>query len=93
MWWDDNGPIDSFDAFQMGLRPPRCNGCKLAQLRHELGDKLLLLGGTVYELDAEPAPGQGEPTSHEGRPIRWIFRGMSYGHSDECYRWRPPKEE
>lgn len=79
--------------YEMDLRPPRCNGCKLAQLKHELGDKFLVLLGTVYELDTKPSSGQGEPTSHEGRPIRFRFWGMAYGHSDECYNWRPPKSD
>ena len=68
-----------------------CNGCKLAKLRYILGDKFLMIPGEgIYELDAEPRPGQGEPQSHEGRPVRFHFWGMSYGHSDECFHWRPP---
>ena len=68
----------------------RCNGCKLAKLRHTLGDKFLMIPGQgVYELDAQPSPGQGEPQSYEGRPIRFHWWGMSYGHSDECYHWQP----
>lgn len=82
-------PIDSSDLHQMG-RAPRCNGCRLAQLKHELGESFLMLNGNVYELDAEPRPGQGEPYKHKGRPIRWHFWGMSYGHSDECYNWQSP---
>ncbi|NIV30034.1 MAG: hypothetical protein GWN58_11195 [Anaerolineae bacterium] len=96
MWYDEMdgpGPIDSYDAFQMGLRPARCNGCRLAQLEHELGERFLLLGNTVYEYDAEPAPGQAEPTSHQGRPIRFHAWFMSLEHSDECYNWQPPGEE
>lgn len=78
--------------YEMGLRGPRCNGCKLAKLKYELGDRfLMVLGEGVYELDAEPRPGQGEPQSHEGRPIRFRWWGMSYGHSNECYGWQPPK--
>ena len=30
-------------AYEQGLRGPRCNGCKYAQLKHELGDKFLEL--------------------------------------------------
>lgn len=90
------GPIDSFDAYQMGLRPPRCNGCEYARLRWELGDKFLSLNKAgwvaVYELDAEPVPGQGEPREHDGRPIRHRGSFMSVGHSDECYHWSPPSE-
>lgn len=88
------GPFDSFDAYETGLRAPRCNGCDYARLKHELGDKFLSLneGGwvAVYELGAEPAPGQGEPQEHEGKPIRHKSSFMSVGHSDECYGWRPP---
>ena len=92
----ESGPIDSDDAYAMGLRAPRCNGCKYTQLKYELGDKFLVLrtGGwpTVYELDAEPYPDQGEPEEHEGRPIRYHASFISIGHSDECYNWHPPKE-
>lgn len=77
--------------FDMGLRPPRCNGCERKKLKHQLGEKFLQLPTGIYELDAEPAKGQDEPKSHEGRPIRFVIWGMSYGHSDECYNWRPPK--
>ena len=77
------------ELFEMGLRPPRCNGCTLAQLKYELGDKLIYLPGGIYELDAKPIPGQGGPSSYKGRPIRFRFWGMSYGHSDECYNWHP----
>jgi len=95
MWDFEPGPMDSSDMLAMGLRPPRCNGCKFAKLKHELGDKFLHLRGEhgwhdVYELDAEPTPGQGEPLEHEGRPIRFRASFMSIGHSDECYHWRPP---
>jgi hypothetical protein len=77
----------------MGLREARCNGCTLEQLKHELGDKFLMLEGTVYELDAQPLKGQGQPYRHNGHKIRFVFWGMSYGHSDECYHWKPPKKE
>ena len=90
--WGERGPIDSEDAFAMGLRGPRCNGCKLAKLRYELGDKFLLLHNTVYELDAEPAPGQGQPEQHKGRPIKHHLWVMSPEHSNECYHWTPPSE-
>lgn len=90
----ESGPIDSADMLAMGLRAPRCNGCDYARLRWELGDKFLSLnkGGwvAVYELDADPTPGQGEPQEHEGRPVRHKASFMSVGHSDECYGWRPP---
>jgi len=79
-------------AYEMGFRGPRCNGCSLAKFKYELGDKFLMIRGKgVYELDAEPRPGQGEPQSYEGRPIRFHWWGMSYQHSDECYHWQPPK--
>lgn len=94
--WEEPGPLDSFDAFQMGLRPPRCNGCEYARLRWELGDRFLSRNEAgwvaVYELDAESVPGQGEPREHDGRPIRHRGSFMSVGHSDECYRWSPPSE-
>ena len=92
---DMPAPIDSYDCYAMGLRAARCNGCEYAKLKHELDDKFLTKSETgwptVYELDAEPSPGQGEPTEHEGRPIRFRASFMSIGHSDECYHWKPPK--
>ena len=42
-WNEMPAPIDSYDLYAYGLRPARCNGCKLAQLRHELGDRFLML--------------------------------------------------
>ena len=77
------------ELFEMNLRPPRCNGCKLARLKHELGSRFLSLSSGIYELDAEPRPGQGQPLSYRGRPIRFRFWGASYRHSNECYNWRP----
>lgn len=85
----ESPPRDSSDLLAMGLRAPRCNGCTLAEWRWKLGDRFLMLPKGVYELDAEPRPGQGEPRRHGGRPIRFHFWGMSYGHSDECYHWSP----
>jgi len=90
--------MDSYDLYAMGLRPPRCNGCAFAKLKWKLGDRFLALKEhgnwtTVYELDAEPLPDQGEPLEHEGRPIRFHASFMSIGHSDECYHWKPPKDE
>ena len=82
-------PTDSYDLYAMGLRAPRCNGCKLAQYKYELGDKFLLWRGKVFELDAEPCKGQME-TEYKGRLIRFKFSGLAYGHSDECYHWKPP---
>ena len=89
-------PIDSFDAYRMGLRPARCTGCEYARLKWELGDKFLALHDwliSVYELDAEPSPGQGEPYTYKGHPIRHRASFMSIGHSDECYQWKPPNIE
>lgn len=87
-------PIDSYDLYARGVRPARCNGCKYAQLKHELGDKLLSLKTdngwiAVYELDARPVSGQGEPYEHEGRSVRHRVSFMAVGHSDECYHWQP----
>jgi len=84
-------------TYRMGFRGPRCNGCKYAQIKHELGDKFFSLrnerGWTVvYELDAPPRPNQGEPTEYNGRSIRIRNSFMSIGHSDECYHWQPPDE-
>ncbi len=96
--YDDYGPppIDSYDLYAMGLRPPRCNGCQFARLQHELGDRCFVSHHngwtTVYELDAEPVPGQGDPHEHDGRPIRFRSSFLSVGHSDECYHWRPEGE-
>ena len=80
-------------AYDMGLRSGRCNGCKLKQFRHELGDKFIMLNRTIYELDAEPCQGQGEPLEHEGRPVQFVMWGASWGHSDECYNWKPPRKK
>jgi len=65
----------------------------LAKLRHELGDKFHMVeDGTIYELDAEPL--QGQMVNEIGdRPVRFHFWGRAYGHSDECYKWQPPKKE
>ncbi len=79
-------------AYEMGLRGGICNGCSLAQLKYELGKKFLMLPSGIYELDAQPVEGQGEPMSYKGRPIRFHMWGMSYGHSDECYNWKPPRK-
>lgn len=89
-------PIDSYDLYAMGLRQPRCNGCMFARLQHDLGERCLVLieegWPTVYELDAEPRPGQ-ERQKHQGRPIRFHASFMGVGHSDECYNWQPHGEE
>ncbi len=92
----DRAPIDSYDCYAMGLRAPRCNGCKYAELKHRLGDKFLARstnnGWTnVYELDRGPVTGQSEPLEHYGRPIHWSVSFMSIEHSDECYHWKPPE--
>ena len=83
-------------AYEHGLRGPRCNGCKYAELKWRLGDKFYSVvnsyGWTdVYELDAKPVLGQGKTVEHDGRPIR--FRGgfMAIGHSDECWHFKAPK--
>jgi len=80
--------------YDMGLRGPRCNGCEYRELKWKLGDKFLVLGGSgwtdVYELDAEPTAGQGEPMEHDGRPIRFKSGFMSVGHSDECWGFKIP---
>lgn len=94
--YDDRGesaPIDSYDLYAMGLRPARCNGCSYTKLKHELGDKFLVLNDgmvSVFEFDAEPTKGQGKPLEHNGRSIRWRGSFMSIGHSDECWNWKPP---
>lgn len=89
-----SGPIDSYDAYAMGLRAARCNGCEYLTYKWKLNNKFLSLseGGwtSVYELDAEPSSGQGEPQEHEGRPIRHRASFMSVGHSDECWGFRTP---
>jgi hypothetical protein len=79
-------------AYDMGLRSGICNGCSLAELKHELGKKFLMLPSGIYELDAKPAEGQGKPDKYKGRPIRFRMWGMDYGHSDECYNWKSPKK-
>ncbi len=102
-------PVDSSDLLAMGLRAPRCNGCEFARLKHKLGDKILVLQGdkvfpsswlnisdswvNVYELDADPVPGQGEPYEYGGRPIQFHAGFMSVGHSNECHHWKPPRGE
>ena len=74
----------------------KCNGCKLKEYKWKLGKKFLLMpgpNGGVYELDAEPIEGQGHPKEYNGRPLRFCWWGMSYGHSDECYDWHPPRKK
>ena len=93
----DFAPIDSYDLYAMGLRSPRCNGCTYAKLKHELGDRFLSLSTgdgriAVFELGAQPYPGQGEPQEYEGRSVRNRGTFMSIGHSDECYHWKPPNQ-
>lgn len=78
-------------AYEMGLRGGICNGCSLKQLKWQLGDKFLMLPQGIYELDAEPEEGQGEPQQYNGRPIKFHMWGMSYEHSDECYHWSSPQ--
>ena len=90
------GPSDSHEAYEIGLRAPRCNGCRFDKLKYELGDKCYIYRDpwvNVYELDAEPIPGQGQPQSFEGRPLKWRASFMAVGHSDECYNWQPPNKE
>ena len=87
----EDGGTDSGDWYPFSI--PRCNGCKLAHCKSQLGDKFLLLPSGVYKLDAPPCEGQGEPTEHDGRPIRFVWWGMSYGHRDECRNWQPPEGE
>lgn len=88
-------PIDSYDLYAMGLRAPRCNGCRYNELKHELGDKFHAATRAngwvdVYELDAEPEPGQ-TVTKIDGRSARCRAGFMSIQHSDECYQWKPLK--
>lgn len=80
------------ELYDMGLIAPSCNGCKLAQLKYELGDKFLKLASGIYEIDALPEEGQADPTMYNGHVVRFRFRGIDYGHSDECYHWKPPKQ-
>ena len=79
------------EPYEMGLRAPRCNGCDLARLKWELGDKFLVLYGSIYEMGATPSPGQGLK-EWKGVSVKFRMWGMSYGHSDECYNWKPPAE-
>lgn len=94
MWDELPAPLDSYDLYQYGLRPPRCNGCEYLALKWKLGERFLALprqGWTsVYELGATPLAGQGEPQEHEGRPIRFHASFMSTGHSDECWHFQAP---
>ena len=91
----DRELFDSSDFYEMGLRSPRCNGCRYNQLKHKFGNKFLALNDrgwvAVYELDAEPRLGQ-DRADHEGRLIRSHSSFMSIEHSDECYNWQPPKD-
>ena len=75
----------------------RCNGCTYTRLKHKLGDKFLSMvdkhGYTaIYELDREPYPGQTEPTTHEGRSIRWYCSLMLVAHADDCNLYGTPVE-
>ncbi len=69
---------------------------RLRQLRKRLlgllGKRIKIMWTCVYELDAEPAAGQGKPKIYKGRSIRHRGAFPSVGHSDECYHWKPPRE-
>ena len=43
-----------------------CNGCQLSDYKKKLGDKFLMLGNTIYELDKQPAKGQNKPYEYRG---------------------------
>lgn len=79
-------------AYDMGLRGPRCNGCLYLEYKWKLGDKFLALieDGwiNVYEMDAAPAPGQGEPVEHDGQSIKYRSGFLSIEHSDECWGFK-----
>ena len=60
-----------------------CNGCQLSDYKKKLGDKFLMLGNTIYELDKQPAKGQNKPYENRGRPICFVMWGMSLEHSSD----------
>lgn len=69
-----------------------CNGCHDRDLRRRLGKRYLLLDGRkVYELDAQPEPGQSEPHKHLGRPIRLcaIYMALEHSYDEDCRLTRP----
>ncbi len=69
----------------------QCNGCHLEQLRAQHGEKLIHLRGDWYVYGEDPSPGQGEPSSLGGVPIRWVAWFMSTGHA--CGRRLPEGHE
>jgi hypothetical protein len=58
-----------------------CNGCCLDRLRQQHGERLVHHNGDWYVQGEAPNPGQGEPSSLGGVPIRWIAWFMSTGHA------------
>lgn len=58
-----------------------CNGCSLARLKREYGDRLIKYLGSWYVKGDSPADGQGEPLKLEdGTPIRFVAWFMDEGH-------------
>lgn len=83
-------------TYAMGLRGPRCNGCEFARIKYELGEKVYVHRSgtwtTMYRRGEAPHEGQGEPfVDDNNEPIGFIVSFMSIEHSDECFKWKPPK--
>ena len=58
-----------------------CNGCDLARLKKQYGEKLIKVGGSWYIKGEQPLEGQGEPFALEdGTPIRFAAWYMEEGH-------------
>jgi len=90
---DGPGPIDSYDAYAMGLRPARCNGCQFKELKHELGNRALVRneqGWTAVYEQVEAGTVKAEVV--DGKLVKFRASFMSIGHSDECWNYQPPKE-
>jgi hypothetical protein len=90
------GGEDVSFAYNMGLRGPRCNGCKYARLKHELGDRFREIRTergwiVVFELDVVRRTRE-KLQIIAGRPAKRVVAFLSIGHSDECYHWKPKKQ-
>ncbi len=71
-----------------------CNGCTNVELKKKLGKRYLLLTvhgwPTVYEMGLAPLPGQDEPSSNNGQPIRFCaaFLELAHSYDEDCYTTR-----
>ena len=59
----------------------KCNGCYLARLKKQWGNRLVKVGDSYYLAGMKPSPGQAEPTHlPNGIPIQFVIWFMGEGH-------------